>query len=190
MPGNFIKEDLRIIKTRKALFSALSSLLTQYKFSKITVHDICAEGLVSRTAFYTHFKDKYYLLQKWLEATRSALLTELRSDRESARRSICSALRINVKIIENLISDADWEQWQLLLDFFALDAADLLKTNEAHGCEKLLSDFFAGGMLNLLYSQVSEHHDLADEETSKAIYRVYGIIKTLLTGGYKNDDQR
>jgi AcrR family transcriptional regulator len=183
MPGNFIKEDLRIIKTRKALFSALSSLLKQYKFSKITVHDICTEALVSRTAFYTHFKDKYDLLQKWLEKIKSELLTDLRSRQEGAERSICSALRIHTKLIENLISDANWEEWQLLLDFFSPDTDTSLKTNKTCDCEKVLSDFFAGGILNLLYVQVRDHRDLSEEEALKAVSYVCGIMKMLMDRG-------
>jgi AcrR family transcriptional regulator len=190
MPGNFIKEDLRIIKTRKALFSALSSLLKQYKFSKITVHDICTEALVSRTAFYTHFQDKYDLLQKWLKKIKSGFMTDLRSGQEDAERSICSALRVHMQLIENLISDASWEQWQLLLDFFALDTDSLLKTNKARGCEKILSDFFAGGILNLLYVQVRERRDLSEKDPPQAVAYVYGIIKMFLERGYENDDQR
>ncbi|GHU37605.1 hypothetical protein FACS1894105_10040 [Clostridia bacterium] len=190
MSGNFRKEDLRIIKTRKALLSALSSLLKQYKFSKITVHDICTEALVSRTAFYAHFKDKYDLLQKWLIKTKSEIFIDLRSGKDNMENSICSALRTNAKLIENLLSDANLEQWQLLLDFFSLDDSVLLKPNKESGCDKILSDFFSGGILNLLHAQICEHREMTETEITKAVSCVYGIIKLFLNGEGKYDDKR
>ncbi|MDR1061036.1 MAG: TetR/AcrR family transcriptional regulator, partial [Clostridiales bacterium] len=52
---NCKKEDLRIVKTQKAITDAMSSLLERRAFGKITVYDICNEAMVSRAAFYFHF---------------------------------------------------------------------------------------------------------------------------------------
>ncbi|ASK62318.1 TetR family transcriptional regulator [Virgibacillus phasianinus] len=54
--------DLRVIKTKKALSTALFNLLEKYTMSSITVNMICNESLVHRTTFYKHFYDKYDLL--------------------------------------------------------------------------------------------------------------------------------
>ena len=66
MPGSFKKEDLRIIKTHKALTSAMFRQLSHRSFEKITVNDLCEEALVSRATFYVYFRDKYDLLKYWL----------------------------------------------------------------------------------------------------------------------------
>ena len=51
--------DLRIEKNNKLLVSAFIKLLERKSFEDISVVEICNEALVSRSAFYDHFKDKY-----------------------------------------------------------------------------------------------------------------------------------
>lgn len=57
------KQDLRTQKTELLLQNALYHLLKSHSFSHITVNDICIEAMVSRSAFYKHFEDKYALLR-------------------------------------------------------------------------------------------------------------------------------
>lgn len=54
--------DLRVQKTKKALYTTLLELLKTEKFSSITVNSICKQALIHRTTFYKHFLDKYDLL--------------------------------------------------------------------------------------------------------------------------------
>lgn len=54
--------DLRVIKTKRALSESLFNLLSEKLFSAITVNMICDKALVHRTTFYKHFYDKYDLL--------------------------------------------------------------------------------------------------------------------------------
>ena len=64
MNNNIINEnlDLRIRRTHKLLFDALTSLLTEKNFDAIRISDICDKAMVHRTTFYKHFEDKYQLL--------------------------------------------------------------------------------------------------------------------------------
>ena len=55
-------EDLRIVKTKKALSEALFSLLRKMPFDELTVNALCTEAGVRRATFYKHFKDKYDFL--------------------------------------------------------------------------------------------------------------------------------
>lgn len=64
--------DLRVIKTKRALSESLFNLLSEKLFSTITVNMICDKALVHRTTFYKHFYDKYDLL--------SYLITSLTKD--------------------------------------------------------------------------------------------------------------
>ncbi|AKL95338.1 transcriptional regulator TetR family [Clostridium aceticum] len=57
------KEDLRVRRTYKLLFDALTSLLEEKSFEEISVTDLCARAMVHRTTFYKHFNDKYHLLE-------------------------------------------------------------------------------------------------------------------------------
>ena len=58
------KIDLRIQRTQKAIIDAFYELLDEKSFGAITVIDICERALINRGTFYTHFEDKYSLLDK------------------------------------------------------------------------------------------------------------------------------
>ena len=51
--------------TKKALSSALKSLLDEKPFAKISVGDICEKCDMNRKSFYYHFQDKYDLVN-WI----------------------------------------------------------------------------------------------------------------------------
>lgn len=55
--------DLRQVKTRSALVSALLELLEEKPFRSLSVVDICQRAMVHRTTFYAHFEDRESLLQ-------------------------------------------------------------------------------------------------------------------------------
>ena len=46
---------------RESLIHALIDLLHKKTFYKISVNELCAAAQVSRSAFYSHFDDKYDL---------------------------------------------------------------------------------------------------------------------------------
>lgn len=56
-------EDLRVKKTYLFLKNALFELLAKKSFDEIKVNDICNVAMVHRTTFYSHFSDKYDLLE-------------------------------------------------------------------------------------------------------------------------------
>jgi len=61
------KEDLRITKTKRDLRVALIYLLKDLPFEKVTIGDVCEKAMVNRMTFYTHFKDKYDLLEQTID---------------------------------------------------------------------------------------------------------------------------
>ena len=67
------KEDLRVIRTRKLLSTALFDLMAEKDFSQITVNDICEKAMVRRATFYNHFKDKEDLLNYTLDGIQEEL---------------------------------------------------------------------------------------------------------------------
>ncbi len=55
-------QDRRIVKSKKALRSALISLMETKGFEAITVNDLCSAAELNRGTFYNHFSDKEDLL--------------------------------------------------------------------------------------------------------------------------------
>ena len=74
------KDDLRIIKTKKALYNALINLMKNKTFEEIKVSDICNEALVNRSTFYAHFEDKYTLLSSFINNLKDSFLDELNTN--------------------------------------------------------------------------------------------------------------
>ncbi|MDE6048008.1 MAG: TetR/AcrR family transcriptional regulator [Anaeroplasmataceae bacterium] len=69
-----MKEDLRIVKTKKALKNALLDLLKTETFEKISVSKICEYAKVNRVTFYSHYQDKYDLFQSYIEEIKNDIL--------------------------------------------------------------------------------------------------------------------
>lgn len=58
-----MNEDIRTLKTYKALETALFSELKEKSFEEIKIVDLCKKANIHRTTFYSHFNDKYELLE-------------------------------------------------------------------------------------------------------------------------------
>jgi len=57
-----MKVDPRIIRTRKLLMDAFIKTAQKKEFKYITIKDITEEANVNRATFYSHFQDKYELM--------------------------------------------------------------------------------------------------------------------------------
>lgn len=64
------KEDLRVRKTKKALYGAFLGLLSEKTFEEITVNELCETAGVRRATFYKHYADKFAFLTAFTKALR------------------------------------------------------------------------------------------------------------------------
>lgn len=55
-------EDRRITKTKRSLKEAMVNMLSKEDFEHISITELCREAEVSRITFYSHYNDKYALL--------------------------------------------------------------------------------------------------------------------------------
>lgn len=65
------KEDLRVKKTKKALYEALMALLSEKTFDAITVNELCEVVGIRRATFYKHYNDKFAFLTSFTHALRN-----------------------------------------------------------------------------------------------------------------------
>ncbi len=75
------KKDLRIIKTKKHLYEGLISLLKEKAFEELKVADICEKALINRSTFYSHYSDKYDLLDALIKDIKASLKEELEKNK-------------------------------------------------------------------------------------------------------------
>ena len=73
-------EDLRIVKTKKNLYDSLIKLMSIKEFEDIKVSDICSLALINRSTFYSHFNDKYELLNSFICDLKNDLQEQISSN--------------------------------------------------------------------------------------------------------------
>ena len=78
--------DLRVRRTQKLIRDAFIALIEERSFDAITVGEIARRAMVSRTAFYRYYKDKYDLVEKIFEGTVTTVVMDL----DSFRRGVLS----------------------------------------------------------------------------------------------------
>ncbi|MGN7359897.1 TetR/AcrR family transcriptional regulator [Paenibacillus sp. SAF-054] len=66
--------DRRIKKNQAAIMNAFMQLITEKEFEKITINDISERADVNRGTVYSHYSDKYDLLDKFIEAQLAHLM--------------------------------------------------------------------------------------------------------------------
>lgn len=57
--------DIRILKTQQAIENAMSDLLQEKSFDHITTTELVKRAGISRSSFYTHYQDKYELIDNY-----------------------------------------------------------------------------------------------------------------------------
>ncbi len=75
------KTDLRVVKTKKCIYAALMELLESKPFEEIKVSEICTKAMVNRSTFYTHFEDKYVLLDSLIKDMKKILKDLLKENK-------------------------------------------------------------------------------------------------------------
>jgi AcrR family transcriptional regulator len=70
-------EDRRVRRTRTGLADALTGLIIERGYDRVTVQDILDRADVGRSTFYTHFRDKESLLLSCFDSLRDELSREL-----------------------------------------------------------------------------------------------------------------
>lgn len=78
-----IMQDLRIIKTHKAIREAMVTLLHEKPYHEIYVQDILVKALVNRTTFYRHYTGKSDLAGKMIDDFKAQYIPLVRQRSES-----------------------------------------------------------------------------------------------------------
>lgn len=159
------KTDLRIQRTQKAIVDAFYELLDEKAFSAITVIDICDRALINRGTFYTHFEDKYQLLDKCISDIMYGLHEQVKkahgeNDLITYYNEVMS-LGINFlaghrRRIKTIIVKADsalvFDKVHEILTHNIINRLSKAKPKEGKGKlpADILAEFFAGGIISLI----------------------------------------
>ena len=157
------KSDLRIIKTKKALYDALRNLMKTKTFEEIKVSDICEEALINRSTFYAHFDDKYSLLESMIDSLKQDLTKNLNNNKNftTTKEYYMEIIRLYLDHIEQnkdtYLSIAINNRNSILVDIIydVIDKDIVYKLNNDDFANHLkipkdiISKFFLGAVVNV-----------------------------------------
>lgn len=99
------KIDLRVVKTKRNIKSAMVSLLNEKDFHDITVQDILDRALINRSTFYRYYDDKYdlakQLCKSCLNGARNILEEPFQMDNHD------ELVRITKKMYDYILDEKD-----------------------------------------------------------------------------------
>ena len=73
-------EDLRIVKTKHAIYEAFLACLKEIDFLDISVKDITQRAVINRSTFYKHYRDKFDLRDQYVDSVIDHFLSHLDTD--------------------------------------------------------------------------------------------------------------
>lgn len=165
-----MKVDLRIKRTQHALVIAMLKLLEQESFKKITVNDLCTEAMVSRSAFYAHFEDKYGLLKFCMETLKNQLFEESCGlNLEERIYGILDRVQEHVAVFKNLMmAELDMELVEMMRQSFQVDFEELIAAKKQQGREipdpsEIASAYYASGITSAIMLWVARDMSYSKE---------------------------
>lgn len=111
--------DKRILKTKRMLKIAFFELLTEKEFQKITVTDICNRACTSRITFYTHYEDKFDLINDIAEGIKAEIV-DLFNKLQNTNNTENDKIKRHYNFIDALMDIEDDYALRLHLDIHAL----------------------------------------------------------------------
>lgn len=154
------KVDLRIVKTKKAIYEAFMELLETKTFEEIKVSEICSKALINRSTFYTHFEDKYTLLNSLIMDMKDILKERLKEN-----TNITNSKEYYMEVIKILLSHVEEKKhfytaimannrnsiaMDMLYDVLEEDITDrVAKENRSDIPSEFVSYFYLGAIINI-----------------------------------------
>ena len=171
------KQDLRVVKTKKVLFETLIELMKNKTFEEIKVSDICSKALINRSTFYSHFADKYELLEDLINEYKNALEEMLNTN-----ENIVNTKEYFMKAIELILAHIDENRtvyyavltnnrnsivMDILLDVINKNLKEKLKdstNNNGSIPSEVIATFYLGAVSSICISYLHNNKKFTDKE--------------------------
>jgi len=163
--------DLRVIKTKKALFKALMDLLKNNSFEEIKVSDICNKALINRSTFYAHYNDKYELFKDGIDVLKKDLQSALDNNITNTKDYYLSMLKVFLNSIDDelntytsiMINNRNSIIFDMIYDVIDKDIKKKLEEEKKDNKNipfDIVSSFYIGAVVNvgLLYLKDSKYN--------------------------------
>jgi len=154
------KNDLRVVKTKNALYNSLLELMKEKTFEEIKVSDICNKALINRSTFYSHYEDKYELLSDCINDLKISLTNELKKNQNinSTKEYYIEMIKLFLNHIEEkkdtylaiAINNRNSILIDIIYDVLDHDIISRLKDeNDSKVPESIIAKFYLGAVTNV-----------------------------------------
>lgn len=170
--------DLRTARTYKLLKGALLELLSRNSFDSIKVNDICDLAMVHRTTFYSHFSDKYELLDYVIHDIEKEILSgfstsQFKSTKEFYSNLIMSLLNYvgSNKIFYRNMMKNNYSAG--IITIFHNSAithiSEIIEKEQKNGLQAdvpitIMSEFYSGAVTATLMWWLNSNTDISEEQ--------------------------
>ena len=161
----------RNASAKTVLMDTLEQLLHKKAFQKISVNELCETALVSRSAFYANFEDKYHLLACCLESKTAEIdiLMETHSPREFLSVILDFIQKENRFFYNTFGAELDPELLEILYAFFEGHLTLFLSGRISEGLTlpvpaEVMSSFYVGGPSSTTLRWIKSNYKLPKEE--------------------------
>lgn len=184
-----IKEDARIVRTKRDLANALEELLKEKSIDEISIKDITDRALISKNTFYNNFNDKNELLVFLFERYEGALLKEIKpildkvfyatrifSFKKAVETIVHFFYTTNLPIKEIVKHDSSKVLFYTL-DVFIQDVFKRLEKNYEKFLTKkvnsqITAPFYAGAFASTIYFAYVNDLSMDEKEISRDLVRL------------------
>ena len=154
------KKDLRVIKTKNTIYTALIELMKEKTFEEIKVSDICNKALINRSTFYAHYTDKYELLSEWISELKLSFTKELKinEENENPKKYYLELIKIFLDHIDNkrdiylaiMINNRNSIMMDIIYDVLDNDIISHVKNdNNSKIPNTVIAKFYLGAVFNV-----------------------------------------
>lgn len=171
------KLDLRIVKTKNNLYNALLELMKEKSFEEIKVSDICSKALINRSTFYSHYEDKYELLEDLIKDLKESLSNDLKKNTtiSNTKEYYLEMIKLFLNNIEEkrnsylaiAINNRNSILTDILYDVINKDIIEHLHknyTNEKEVPLSIVANFYLGAVISIGLSWIQNINKYTKEE--------------------------
>lgn len=186
---NYVKEDARIIRTKRDLANALEELLQERNFDELSVKDITDKAMISKNTFYNNFQDKNELLNFLFMRYKDELMKKIQPYldhyvhalrkiffRTCLEKVVHAFYESNLPIDKMILADKSKCLYWNITKFVKEVLEDLDRTYDhfltSHADPKITSYFFAGAFASTLYFSILEDDKVTEEKIFKSLLKL------------------
>ena len=178
--------DLRTKRTYKLLQDSLFELLLKKPFDEIKVNDICDLAMIHRTTFYTHFSDKYELLEYTISEVEKEIISNLKPYAYSSIEDFYTNMVMCVlnyidthrKFFRSILKKNENTGFLKIFNHTCISyMKEMLDKEEETGIShtvptEIISEFYAGAVISTISWWLKTNSKLSKEELCTYIIRL------------------